>query len=164
MTVTRNELPTVDSRSHRGEDRSRSIIRNDRHNGLACRAIAVIIIAVGSACAVARVDSPSDDTNHEYLHEAAYHVSCNISDECRVTYIDDVSTLRAKDITGDWDYEFGVDPGNRLWVRATAAGCPPRSVLVEIQIDGVTMAEHLARSPGGMRCDWILAETEFRVP
>ena len=115
----------VDSRSHGGEDRSLSIIRKDLDHGVACRALALIMIAVGSACTTVRVDPTLDDINHEHLHEAAYFVSCNISDECRVTYIDDLGTLRAKDITGDWDYELGVDPGRRLWLRATAAGCPP---------------------------------------
>jgi hypothetical protein len=123
-----------------------------------------MMVVVGSACTAARIDSTPADIGHEYLHEAAYFVSCNISDECRVTYIDDLGMLRARDITGDWDYELEVDPGRRLWLRATATGCPPRSVLVKIQIDGVTMAEHLAPSPGGTRCDWVLAETEFRVP
>ena len=126
----------VDSRPRSGEDRDSSIIRKHLNYDLVCRAIALIMVAVGSACTAIRVDSTSEDRSHEYLHEAVYFVSCNISDECRVTYTDDSGTLRAKDITGDWDYELGVDPGRRLWLRATAAGCPPRSVLVEIQIDG----------------------------
>ena len=154
----------VDSRPRSGEDRDSSIIRKHLNYDLVCRAIALIMVAVGSACTAIRVDSTSEDRSHEYLHEAVYFVSCNISDECRVTYTDDSGTLRAKDITGDWDYELGVDPGRRLWLRATAAGCPPRSVPVEIQIDGVTMAEHRTPSLAGTRCDWILAETEFRVP
>ena len=154
----------IDLRSRRGEARGSSIIRKYLNYGLVCRAIALVMVAVGSACTTARVDLTSEDLGHEYLHEAVYFVSCNISDECRVPYTDDLGTLRARDITGDWDYELGVDSGRRLWLRATAAGCPPRSVLVEIQIDGVTMAEHRTPSITGTRCDWSLAETEFRVP
>jgi len=100
----------------------------------------------------------------EFAFEAVYHVSCSVSDECRVTYIDRDGELSKKDVTGEWEYDMGADPGRRLWVRAGAGGCPPRPVRVEILVDHQTVAEHLARPPGGSRCEWILAETEFRIP
>ena len=119
-------------------------------------------------CVVARVESEPSGTpeaeERDYTYEVGYHVSCSVSDECRIQYIDDSGTLRRRDIVGEWDMDFGADPGGRLWLRAGAGGCPPRPVRVEIRLGGATVAEHLARPPGGSRCEWILAETEFTVP
>ncbi|MCG8467915.1 MAG: hypothetical protein MJB57_06835 [Gemmatimonadetes bacterium] len=91
-------------------------------------------------------------------------MSCSVTDECRVTYLDADGRLRNRDVTGEWEFLAGAHPGSRFWVRAGAGGCPPRSVRVEIHMDGVTVAEHVAHPPGGSRCEWILAETEFSVP
>ena len=93
-----------------------------------------------------------------------YYVSCSVSDECRVQYIDETGTLRARDIVGEWELDLGAVRGTRLWVRAGAGGCPPKAVRAEIRMGADVVAEHLARPPGGSRCSWILAETEFRVP
>ena len=94
----------------------------------------------------------------------SYYVSCSVSDECRVQYIDEAGELRARDIVGDWEMDLGADRGTRLWVRAGAGGCPPRPVRAEIRMGADVVAENLARPPRGQRCRWILAETEFRVP
>ncbi len=91
-------------------------------------------------------------------------MSCSVSDECRVTYIDETGELRARDVVGEWTMDLGADPGARLWLRAGAGGCPPRPVRVEIVVDGASVSEQLARPPGSARCEWILAETEFRLP
>ena len=129
-----------------------------------------MLLAAGwTGCVIARADSEPPrarprPVERVFAHQVAYHVSCSVSDECRVQYIDDEGVLKAKDIVGEWDFDFGADPGGRLWVRAGAGGCPPRPVRVEIRMNGTTVAEYLARAPAGSRCDWILAETEFRVP
>lgn len=107
---------------------------------------------------------PSGEPAAGFAHAASYRVSCSVSDECRVTYIDESGELRSRDITGEWQLDLGVNDGGRLWVRAGAGGCPPRPVRVEIHVDGASVAEDLERPPGGARCEWILAETEFRVP
>jgi len=99
-----------------------------------------------------------------YAHAARYLVSCSVSDECRVTYLDQEGVLRRRDVVGEWNLEVGADPGHRLWVRAGSGGCPPRPVRVTIMVDGDDVAEQLARAPGSARCEWILAETEFTVP
>ncbi|MDX1395860.1 MAG: hypothetical protein R3195_15865 [Gemmatimonadota bacterium] len=99
-----------------------------------------------------------------FLYEVEYYVSCSISDECRVTYIDQEGLLRSQEIVGEWDYAFGVNPGLRLWLRASAGGCPPRPVRAEIWLDGVVVAQSLERPTHRSRCDWILSETAFIVP
>ncbi len=121
----------------------------------------LLIVPVLSACATLR---GGDAADRVFVHRATYRISCSVSDECRVTWIDQDGELRSREIVGEWRLELGADPGMRLWVRAGAGGCPPRPVRVEILIDGTPVAEDLARGPGGERCDWILAETEFRVP
>ena len=128
--------------------------------------MAIATAALGG-CGSAGLESgprTPDPGTHEFAFEAVYRVSCSVSDECRVTFIDRDGELRKKDVTGEWEYDMGADPGRRLWVRAGAGGCPPRPVRVEILIDGQLVAEHLVRPPGRARCQWILAETEFRIP
>ncbi|MDX1579636.1 MAG: hypothetical protein R3266_14215 [Gemmatimonadota bacterium] len=127
----------------------------------------VALAGLLAGCVVARVeDEPArrPPTEPDHAHAAIYHVSCSVSDECRVTYLDEDGELEAKDVTGEWTRAFGADPGRRLWLRAGAGGCPPRPVRVEIRVDGRTVAERLVRPPGGWQCEWILAETEFEVP
>ena len=127
----------------------------------------VLVATPTTACLVTKTGGALAEPElnpDDYAHQVSYHVSCSVSDECRVTYIDFAGKLRAKDVTGEWDIASGANPGTRLWVRAGAGGCPPRPVRVEIVMDGATVAEHLVRPPGGSRCEWILAETEFRVP
>jgi len=124
-----------------------------------------VLAATMSGCLVVKTGGVSPEIDpEEYAHEVSYHISCSVSDECRVTYIDREGELRKKDVTGEWEYTSGANPGSRFWVRAGAGGCPPRPVRVEIWLDGTMVAEHLMRPPGGSRCQWILAETEFRVP
>ena len=125
-----------------------------------CRASAGVIFAalLVAGCASGGV------SERTYTHQAEYRVSCTVSDECRVQYLDQEGSLRAADIVGEWSLERGVDPGDRLWVRASGGGCPPRPLRVEIHIDGTTVAQHLTRAEHASRCDWILAETEFTVP
>lgn len=99
-----------------------------------------------------------------YARSAGYVVSCSVANECRVQYIDEEGVLRARDVTGEWKLDLGADPGTRLWVRASAGGCPPRPLRVEIWVDGVEVSESLERATHASRCDWLLAETEFSVP
>ncbi len=99
-----------------------------------------------------------------FMHEAEYRVSCSISDDCRVQYIDEAGVLRARDVVGEWSLSLGIDPGGRMWVRASGGGCPPRPLRVEIWLDGVTVAQNLERAKHQSRCDWLLSETEFVVP
>ncbi len=110
-----------------------------------------------------RPSGPRPETA-EHDFRVGYYISCSISDECRVQYIDESRVLRARDIVGEWKMDFGADRGTRLWVRAGAGGCPPRPVRVEIRMGADVVAEHVERPPPGQRCRWILAETEFRVP
>lgn len=126
------------------------------------RAVALLLVIAGAAtaCASGRGGAPE----RTYEHHAAYHVSCSVSDECRVTFIDQAGELDARDIVGEWTRDLGADAGTRLWVRAGAGGCPPRPVRVEIVVDGDTVAESLARAPGEARCEWILAETDYEIP
>lgn len=121
---------------------------------------ALLVTAGLAACASGRGDPPE----RTYAHHATYRVSCSVTDECRVTFIDQRGELDAQDIVGEWTRELGADVGTRLWVRAGAGGCPPRPVRVEIVIDGRTVAESTARPPGGARCEWILAEADFEIP
>lgn len=136
-----------------------------RKTGIRLRArplrAAALLAAVGLAgCASGRGGAPE----RTYAHQASYRVSCSVTDECRVTFIDQQGELDAQDIVGEWNRDLGADGGTRLWVRAGAGGCPPRPVRVEIVVDGRTVAESVARPPGGARCEWILAETDFRIP
>ena len=101
---------------------------------------------------------------HVFTQEAEYRVSCSVSDECRVQFIDEKGVLRARDIVGEWKLTVGVDPGTRLWVALGAGGCPPRPLRVEIWLDGTTVAQDVARPTHRSRCDWIRAETEVTVP
>lgn len=119
---------------------------------------------MSAGCVAARVESDAEPEVSEHTYHVGYHVSCSVSDECRIQYIDGAGQLTARDIVGEWDTDFGADPGGRLWIRAGAGGCPPRSVRVEIHLDDTKVAEDIARAPAGQRCEWILAETEFRVP
>ena len=131
-------------------------------------ALAAALGASAAACAAAPRDAGPGVTPAaeapEYAYRVQYYVSCSVSDECRVQYIDEEGVLRARDIVGEWDMDFGADPGTRLWLRAGAGGCPPRPVRAEIRMEGEIVAEHLAPSPRRSRCSWILAETEFRLP
>ncbi|WP_419166948.1 hypothetical protein [Candidatus Palauibacter sp.] len=131
-------------------------------------ALAAALGASATACATASRDAGPGVTPGaeapEYAYQVEYYVSCSVSDECRVQYIDEEGVLRARDIVGEWDMDFGADPGTRLWLRAGAGGCPPRPVRAEIRMDGEIVAEHLVPSPRRSRCSWILAETEFRLP
>lgn len=122
--------------------------------------IAALVAAALSACASGRGGPPE----RTFAHRAAYRVSCSVTDECRVTFIDEDGDLDAQDIVGEWTRDLGADGGARLWVRVGAGGCPPRPVRVEIVVDGETVSEDLARAPGAARCEWILAETDYRVP
>ena len=99
-----------------------------------------------------------------YTHQASYKVSCSVTDECRVQYLDREGALAAADIVGEWTYRRGVDPGDRLWVRLSAGGCPPSPLRVEILLDESTVSRELTRAEHPSRCDWILAETDFVVP
>ncbi|WP_419161187.1 hypothetical protein [Candidatus Palauibacter sp.] len=142
--------------------------RRPAHQVARAAARATILGASLAACggAGARSDpavSPRPEAR-EFTYRVGYHVSCSVSDECRVQYLDETGVLRARDIVGEWELDFGADPGERLWVRAGAGGCPPRPVRVEVRMGGQVVAEHLAPSPRGSRCSWILAETEFRIP
>ena len=123
-----------------------------------------LIGASAAACASAGRDPDGAAEAREFAYRVEYYVSCSVSDECRVTYLDEEGTLRARDIYGEWDMEFGADSGTRVWLRAGAGGCPPRPVRAEIRMDGDLVAEHLAPAPRRSRCSWILAETEFRLP
>jgi hypothetical protein len=117
-------------------------------------------LAVGG-CSAGRTGSA---TKPVFVHQAEYKVSCSVSDECRVQYLDQSGVLRGQDIVGEWSYALGINPGGRMWVRASGGGCPPRPVRVEIWLDGRTVAERLERPGHRSRCDWILSETEFVVP
>jgi len=123
----------------------------------------VIVIAAAqlASCASGRGDSRPART---YAHAAGYVVSCSVSDECRAQYIDEEGVLRARDVVGEWKLDLGADAGARLWVRASAGGCPPRPLRVEIWVDGVEVSRTLERASHPSRCDWLLAETEFSVP
>lgn len=99
-----------------------------------------------------------------YTHTARYRVSCSVSDECRVQYLDQEGKLRASDIVGEWHFERGVDPGDRVWIRASGGGCPPRPLRVEILLDETPVARDLTRAEHASRCDWLMAETEFVIP
>lgn len=123
-----------------------------------------LIGANAAACASAGRGPDGAAEAREFTYRVEYYVSCSVSDECRVTYIDEEGVLRARDIYGEWDLDFGADPGTRLWLRAGAGGCPPKPVRAEIRMDGELVAEHLAPAPRRSRCSWILAETEFRLP
>ena len=129
-------------------------------------AVGAVLCAIPAACAGAG-DPPAggprpETAGHDF--RLGYHVSCSVSDECRVQYIDETGALRARDIVGEWALDLGADRGARLWVRAGAGGCPPKAVRVEIRMGADVVAEHVERPPSGSRCSWILAETEFRVP
>ncbi len=130
------------------------------------RALGAALCAIPAACAGAGgapAGGPRPEADgHDF--RMSYHVSCSVSNECRVQYIGEAGELRARDIVGDWETNLGADRGTRLWVRAGAGGCPPRPVRAEIRMGADVVAEHLARPPGGQRCRWILAETEFRIP
>lgn len=115
-----------------------------------------------AACAGAGGPRPEVVAGHDF--RVGYHVSCSVSDECRVQYIDETGALRARDIVGEWELDLGANRGARLWVRAGAGGCPPKAVRAEIRMGKDVVAEHVARPPTGSRCRWILAEAEFRVP
>jgi len=104
------------------------------------------------------------ETKPVFEHQAEYKVSCNISDECRVQYIDQSGVLRGRDIVGEWSYALGINPTGRMWLRASGGGCPPRPLRVEIWFEGQIVAQSLERATHRTRCDWILAETEFVVP
>lgn len=117
--------------------------------------------AFAAGCASGRGDSRPSRT---HALAAGYVASCSVSDECRVQYIDEEGVLRARDVVGEWKLDLGVDPGARLWIRASAGGCPPRPLRVEIWIDGRQVSNDLERAEHATRCDWLLAETEFRVP
>ncbi len=91
-------------------------------------------------------------------------MSCSVRNECRIQYLDEDGELTGARVVGEWTLALGADDGTRLWLRAGAGGCPPSPVRVEILIDGRVEAERVTRSPGGSRCDWILAETEVRIP
>ncbi len=123
-------------------------------------ALGVLVMLWVTGCASGRGRTPE----RTYDHRAVYRVSCSVSDQCRVTFIGENGELDAQDIVGEWTRELGADDGTRLWVRAGAGGCPPRPVRVEIVVDERTVAERLARPPGAARCEWILAETDFRIP
>ena len=129
-------------------------------------ALGAVLCAMSAACAGGG-DRPAggprpEAAGHDF--RLGYHVSCSVSDECRVQYIDEAGALRARDIVGDWELDLGADRGARLWVRAGAGGCPPKAVRVEIRMGPDIVAEHVERPPTGSRCSWILAEAEFRVP
>lgn len=126
-------------------------------------ALAAVLGAGAAGCAGGGRD-PDAAEARAFAYEVEYRVSCSISDECRVQYIDEDGVLRARDIVGEWDLGFGADAGRRLWVRAAAGGCPPRAVRAEIHLGGELVAERLSRPPRRSRCSWILAETEFRLP
>jgi len=72
-----------------------------------------------TACASGGADPIPRPT---FLHEAEYKVSCSISDECRVQYIDEAGALRARDVVGEWSLSLGADPGRRMWIRASGGG------------------------------------------
>ena len=117
-----------------------------------------------SACAGAPAQGgvPSPGPRHDF--RVSYYVSCNINDDCRVNYIDEDGELRARDIVGEWEMDFGANREARLWLRVRAIGCPPRALGVEIRLGAEVVAEHRARPPSGWRCSRLYAETEFRVP
>ena len=121
---------------------------------------AIAVALVGLGCASGGGGEP------ERLHafSAQYLVSCSVTDECRVTFIDQEGELRARDIVGEWRLDLGVDVGTRLWVRVSAGGCPPRPIRVEILFEGTTVAQRIERAEHRSRCDWLMVETEFRVP
>lgn len=123
-------------------------------------ATALFALAV-AGCSGSRAPA---ETKPIFLHQAEYKVSCSVSDECRVQYIDQAGVLRARDIVGEWSLPLGIDPGGRMWVRASGGGCPPRPLRVEIWLDGRTVAENLERAKHRSRCDWLLSEAEFVVP
>jgi len=127
---------------------------------------AVLTIALGAVLALAGCASTGDGGPPEHIfgQQAEYRVSCSVSDECRVQFIDQEGVLRARDIVGEWKLTVGVDPGTRLWVALSAGGCPPRPLRVEIWLGGTTVAHKLERATHGSRCDWLRAETEFTVP
>lgn len=120
-----------------------------------------IALAGVAACASGRDPETPART---FAHTAEYRISCTATDECRVTYLDEEGDLEAREVIGEWRLALGADDGTRLWVRAGAGGCPPRPVRVEIWVDGRPVAEALERAPGGARCEWILAETEYTIP
>lgn len=122
------------------------------------------VLALGLATSVAGCVAARVESERTFDYGAEYLVSCSVSDECRVTYIDETGELVAEDVTGEWSLSLGADPGSRLWLRAGAGGCPPRPVRIRIQLEGETVAEQVERPPARARCEWILAETEFRVP
>lgn len=123
------------------------------------RTLVSTLIPALTACA-----SAGGSSERVYAHAAGYVVSCSVANECRVQYIDEDGVLRARDVTGEWKLDLGADPGTRLWVRASAGGCPPRPLRVEIWIDGARVSRSLERATHASRCDWLLAETEFSVP
>lgn len=125
-----------------------------------------LFLAVGVALAIGGCASAGDGGRPErvFAQEAEYKVSCSVTDECRVQFIDQAGVLRARDIVGEWKLTVGVDPGTRLWIAVSAGGCPPRPLRVEIWLEGATVAQRLERPTHRSRCDWLRAETEFRVP
>ncbi len=126
--------------------------------------VVLAILGTGSAaCFGGRPGEPRPEVA-AYDFRVAYYVSCSVSDECRVQYIDEAGELRARDIVGEWKMDFGANHGTRLWVRVGAGGCPPRPVRAEIRMGADVVAEQLERPPRGQRCRWILAETDFRIP
>lgn len=122
---------------------------------------AAALCVVLAGCASNRGSAPPEPT---FDHRAEYRVSCNVSDECRVQYIDEGGVLRARDVVGEWTLEIGVDVGSRMWLRAWGGGCPPRPLRVSILLDGTRVADTLERASHQSRCDWLQAETEFVVP
>ena len=126
--------------------------------------VGLLTLLAASAVACASAGRDPDGAARDFAYRVQYYVSCSVSDECRVQYIDEDGVLRARDIYGEWDMDFGADPGTRLWLRIGAGGCPPKPVRAEIRMDGDLVAEHLAPAPRRSRCSWIRAETEFRLP
>ena len=121
-------------------------------------------VALACAWAAGCASAGRRPAERAWAHAAGYVVSCSVANECRVQYIDEEGVLRARDVTGEWKLDLGADSGTRLWLRASAGGCPPRPLRVEIWLDGVEVSERLERATHASRCDWLLAETEFGVP
>lgn len=125
---------------------------------------AVAAAALLAACITPGSPRPEPRPSRTFAHAAEYRVSCSVRNECRIQYLDEDGELTGARVVGEWTLALGADDGTRLWLRAGAGGCPPSPVRVEILIDGRVEAERVTRSPGGSRCDWILAETEVRIP
>ncbi|MDH3735116.1 MAG: hypothetical protein OEU54_16425, partial [Gemmatimonadota bacterium] len=106
----------MDSTARYGErkfDRTRPAISATALMGLA---------AVLTGCASGGAPATPEPTEPTFDYRAEYRVSCNVSDECRVQYIDEGGVLRARDIVGEWDLAVGVNAGTRMWLRAWGGG------------------------------------------